>query len=84
MSAEGISLRDTKAVTMYIKNLGFYDDFMTYTQVKNAELNAKANAEEDENSDGVGRPSLDDGEIENENTAASRDNGTNTADNREQ
>lgn len=84
MSAEGISMRDTKALTEYIKTFGFYDDFMTYTQTKSAELSIASSEASEEGEEGqVGRPSLDDGDIENDATAASRDQGSNTADNRE-
>lgn len=85
MSAEGISMRDTKAITEYIKKFGFYEDFMTYTQLKNSELNKQNITQSDDDGEGeVGRPSIDDGDIDNENTGASRDQGTNTSDNREQ
>lgn len=87
MSAEGISMRDTKAITQYIKTLGFYDDFMTYTMVKSSELALERSESADEGEEGtgsVGRPSIDDGDIENDSTAASRDRGDNIADNREQ
>lgn len=47
MSAEGISMRDTKAITEYIKTLGFYEDFMTYTMLKNAELGTEQSEEDD-------------------------------------
>ncbi len=85
MSAEGISIRDTKAMTEYIKSLDFYDDFMTYTQLKAADLAQEAaDAEAEAEGDGsIGRPSLDDNDIEDDATAASRDSGTNTADNRD-
>ena len=85
MSAEGVSIRDTKAMTSYIKSLKFYDDFMTYTQLKNAQLQQEAqdNAEESDGEGGVGRPTIADGDVENDATAASKDNGTNTSDNRE-
>ena len=84
MSSEGMSLRDTKAVAEYIKNLDFYKEFMTYSQLKSAEL-AQDNAEaEEDNVEGqVGRPMIADGDIENESTAASRDRGDNIAENRE-
>ncbi len=84
MSSEGMSLRDTKAVAEYIKNLDFYKEFMTYSQLKSAEL-AQENAEaaEDNGEGQVGRPMIADGDIENESTAASRDRGDNIADNRE-
>ena len=84
MSAEGISMRDTKAITEYIKTLGFYEDFMTYTMLKNAELGAERTEEDDGSGSGqVGRPALDDQDIENDATAASRARGDNVADNRE-
>lgn len=82
MSAEGISLRDTKALTEYLKTFDFYKDFMTYTQVKAAELGMKA-AEESAGASGeVGRPLLSDSEIETDATAVSRETGSNTSDNR--
>ena len=89
MSAEGVSIRDTKALTSYIKAFEFYDDFMTYTQLKNAELNQEAqkNLESEEGDDGdgsVGRPTIADQDVENDATAASKESGTNTSDNREQ
>ena len=97
MSAEGISMRDTKALTDYIKSLDFYKDFMTYTQLKMAELSLKAaevgmenkaKISESDSASGstkkVGRPSIADSNIENDATAKSREQGTNTTDNREQ
>jgi len=79
MSAEGISIRDTKAMTEYIKTFDFYKDFMTYTQTTQI-----AQKEEDEAQGAVGRPGLDDEEIDNDATAASKEAGTNTSDNRDQ
>ena len=85
MSAEGISIRDTKALTNYVKSFKFYDDFMTYTQLKASELaQEQADAAVDEDGNPVGRPPIDDGDVENENTAASKEAGSNTSDNREQ
>ena len=77
MSAEGISMRDTKAITDYIKSKNFYKDFKTYTQDAQA-----AQKEKQTSQTGAGRPALDDGDIENDATAASRDRGDNTSDNR--
>lgn len=96
MSAEGMSLRDTEAFAKYIKSLGFYEDFVTYTQLKQAELaekqakmlqTQKANTEGKTNTgsgNGPGRPTIDDGEVTSEATAASKDRGDNIADNRQQ
>lgn len=87
MSAEGISMRDTKAITSYIESLGFYDKFMTYTQLKASELGAEVSQDEEENADDgseatVGRPSIPDEEVENDDTAQSKAAGTDTSDNR--
>lgn len=83
MSAEGISIRDTKALTSYVKSFKFYDDFMTYTQLKSSELASGESEAVDEEGNPVGRPPIDDGDVENENTAASKEAGSNTSDNRE-
>ena len=84
MSAEGISMRDTKAIVDYIKELDFYKDLTTYTQLKASELSLKASEQAAEETTGqVGRPMIDDANIENDATAASREQGTNTSDNRE-
>ncbi len=90
MSAEGISTRDTKALTNYVKTFGFYDDFMTYTQLKLAELGREAALQKGAEGAGassggkVGRPKIAENNIENDATAKSVENGTNTSDNREQ
>lgn len=83
VSAEGISLRDTKALTEYLKTFDFYKDFATYTQLKQAELGAEAaEAEEAVQTGEVGRPLLPDSEITSDATSVSRETGTNTAENR--
>ena len=89
MSAEGISLRDTKAIVEYLKTLDFYKDFVTYTQLQQQIQQQKqqlrgAGSEEAENDTPkeVGRPPLSDADIESDATAASRESGTNTTDNR--
>ncbi len=87
MSAEGISMRDTKAMTSYIESLGFYEKFMTYTQLRNAELSEDSSSIEEEPEEeveetSVGRPPLADEDIDNDATAASRDRGDNVSDNR--
>lgn len=79
-SAEGLSLRDTKATMEYLKSFDFYKDFSTWTSI------ASAKTEEDqqpEQHEGAGRPALDENDIENDATAASREAGDNTAENRE-
>lgn len=90
MSAEGISMRDTKAIIEYIKTLDFYKDFVTYTQLKNAELGLKAQkeaaqqqADSKTEGTGAGRPRVADDDIDNENTAADREKGTDTKEGRE-
>ena len=83
MSAEGISMRDTKAITMYMKQLGVYKEFTTYTQIKNSQLKEEASNNDNKEINPVGRPSIDEGNIENDNTASSRESGLNTSDNRD-
>ena len=87
MSAEGISMRDTKAITEYIKTLGFYKDFMTYTLLKNAELKSVAEEQKGDevkgSGNGPGRPLIPEQDIENDDTAKSRADGTDSTDNRD-
>ena len=82
MSAEGISMRDTKAITSYIESLGFYNKFMTYTQLRASELGEEVSQEEEETPNAVGRPAIPDEDVENDDTAQSKAAGTDTADNR--
>ena len=88
MSGERISMRDTKAIAEYIKTLDFYKEFMSYTQASKHEMDLKSQEEkeldEEENEEKQrGRPEIPEGNIENDATAASRDRGDNTSDNRE-
>ena len=76
-SAEDLSVRDAKAMTSYIKTLDFYKDFSTLTSKASEEAEAK------QSKGAVGRPALDDGDIENDATAASRAAGDNTVENRD-
>lgn len=80
-------MRDTKAVVSYLKSLDFYKEFVTYTQLKNAELGIKAQETSakvnEQNGGSVGRPRIADEDIENDNTAADRDKGTDTKEGRE-
>lgn len=84
MSGEGISMRDTEAISDYLNSLDFYKDFKTYTQISQQNIAASQDAQENDTgeSEGAGRPSMDDEDIENDATAASKDSGTNRSDNR--
>lgn len=84
MSAEGLSIRDTKALAEYIKSLDFYKDFQTYTMEKSNELKDKGDETQGtQEKKSVGRPGLSDDEVENDATGASKEAGTNTVDNRD-
>lgn len=83
MSAEGLTIRNTKALVEYVKSLDFYKDFQTYTMTKSNELKDKGNEEQNVDKKVVGRPALDDDEVENDATGDSREAGTNTVDNRD-
>ena len=78
-SAYNMSLRQVKAVGKYVNSLNIYDDFKTVTQVQQTK-NAGVNNGETR---GVGRPEIDVNEIDNDNTAASRESGLDTADMRD-
>lgn len=90
MSAERMSMRDTKAMAEYIKTLDFYKEFMTYTQQSKHEMDLE-NQEESENVEEeeegvdkkVGRPEIAEQDVDNDATAASKERGDNTSDNRE-
>ena len=89
MSAERMSMRDTKAMAEYIKTLDFYKEFMTYTQASKHEMDQEQQEDsESEDEAGtekkVGRPEIPENDLENDATAAARDRGDNTSDNREQ
>ena len=73
LSAEDMSVTDGKAVIEYIDSLKIYDKLETIGQAQKEKL-----AEQ------VGRPKLDDDEIENDSTAQSRDLGEDTTENKNQ
>lgn len=81
-SAYGMSLRDVHAVQSYIKSLGLYENFQTVTQAqqKTNANNVMNNDGSQETRIGAGRPEIDENDIENDNTAASKEGGLDTAD----
>jgi len=94
LSADGMSLLDAKAIEGTIDAWKIYEKLETPTQEKQAELSQEAkdlqedsadvnSKDDDGNTKGAGRPAMDEDNIDNEATAASRDAGTNTADNRD-
>ena len=89
LSADGIDIMDAKATMSFIDSLGLYKSFETPTMEKQAEFNLKtqannaASGSNDGSKPGAGRPPLSEGAIDNESTAAGRDAGTNTTDNRD-
>ena len=88
MSAEKMSMRDTKAMAEYIKTLDFYKEFMSYTQASKHDMDVEdAEREAEEEEEGVekqvGRPTIPDQDVDNDATAASKERGDNISDNRE-
>ena len=84
-SAYNMNLRDVKAVQRYINSLGIYNDFQTITQAQqnkggSQKDNNNISVAQKEVKTGAGRPSIDESEIENDNTAASKESGLDTAD----
>lgn len=82
-SAFDMTLRDVKATDCYIESLGVYKEFKTPTQESRAQDGASVQKDEPEQIQSVGRPAKDINEVDNDNTAASIDQGTNTADMRD-
>jgi hypothetical protein len=77
-SAYNMNLRDVSAVQNYIESLGIYDKFKTVTQVQ--QQKNKVMEDGSEKKEGAGRPTVDENDIENDNTAASKESGLDTAD----
>lgn len=73
LSAENLSILNSKAITSYIDSLKLYDNLSGFVPTKSTV--------EDKNT--VGRPSISEDEIENDNTAKSRDAGNNVSDNKD-
>lgn len=82
-SAYNMSIRNTRAVQQYIDSFDIYDDFKTVTQVRQENINEQKTVNDSVSVGNVGRPQKDDSDIDNDNTAASKDGGLDTADTRE-
>ena len=83
-SAYNMNLRDVKATQFYIDSLDIYNEFKTVTQVqqeKNKENTT--NATGGVQRAGAGRPPIEESEIENDNTAASKESGLDTSETRD-
>jgi len=81
-SAYNMNLRDVKATQRYINSLGLYNDFQTITQAQQKRNGNSTNTTVDTTTirTGAGRPEIAESEIENDNTAASKESGLDTAD----
>lgn len=87
-SAYNMNLRDVKAVQLYINSLNIYDEFKTVTQAQQLIINSQKGGNKEaepvtEVKTGAGRPEIDISEVENDNTAASKESGLDTADMRD-
>jgi len=87
LAYEDMTVKDAKAVDYYLGAIGFYENLTTLTQESSAKLNATKTTDSGETETGlpkqVGRPALDDDEIESDETAASREKGSNTSENKD-
>lgn len=87
LAYEDMTVKDAKAVDYYLGAIGFYEDLTTLTQESSAKLNATKTTDSRETETGlpkqVGRPALDDDEIESDETAASREKGSNISENKD-
>lgn len=79
-SAFDMDLHEVKATDAYIKSLNVYDDFVAVTQQTRVDVKGNDDSSTKEK---VGRPSKTESEIDNDNTAKSIDQGTNTGDMRD-
>ena len=87
LAYEDMTVKDAKAVDYYLESIDFYKNLTTLTQEAAAELNA-TNMTDSKKDDTnlpkqVGRPALDDDDIESDETAASREKGSNTSENKD-
>lgn len=86
-SAYNMNLRDVKATQLYINSLDLYSNFQTITQAQQQNNNASKKETNVETGEakrvGAGRPEIDVSEVENDNTAASKESGLDTADMRD-
>lgn len=82
-SAYDFTIRDTRAAQRYIDSFNIYDDFKTVTQVRQENINEQKSVTDTTSTGQVGRPAKDDSDVDNDNTAASKDGGLDTADTRE-
>lgn len=91
-SAYDMNLRDVRAVQGYIKSLDIYNNFQTITQAQQIALKTAGNSNGGGNVDvetgveervGAGRPAISESEIENDNTAASKESGLDTSETRD-
>lgn len=73
LSSEDLTVRDAHALDIYIDSLDIYDKL---------EKVALADSSEDETENPVGRPTMDEGDVENDATAASKDAGNNVSENK--
>ena len=73
LSSEDLTVRDAHALDIYIDSLDIYDKLEKVALVGSAE---------DETKNPVGRPAMDEGDIENDATAASKDAGNNVSENK--
>lgn len=86
LAYENINMRDAQAVNHYISALGIYAPLATLTMDHASKLNketTKTDSEEDGLPKQVGRPALDDDDIESDETAASREKGSNVSENKD-
>lgn len=73
LSSEDLTIRDAHALDIYIDSLDIYDKLEKVALVGSAE---------DETKNPVGRPAMDEGDVENDATAASKDAGNNVSENK--
>ena len=79
-SAYDMSLRDVMSTQRYIESLDLYKHFQTITQAQQSKAQSNKVETGESQRIGAGRPTISETEIENDNTAASKESGLDTAD----
>lgn len=83
VSAFDLSMRDLRGLGEYMEAFEIYDKFKPLNFASMQMRNASTTTDTSEGSNPVGRPTIDDADVENDSTAASKDAGDNVSDTKE-
>lgn len=81
LSAYDLDTRDAKSLNRYVMSLDIYKEFQTITQASQEKVRKEQEAQDGETKK-QGRPAISISDVDNDNTAASKDGGLDTKDTR--